>query len=145
MNSEAMAGDLIARSGHCLRETRAAYDESDYALCVRRAQETIELAIKGLLRLAGIEFPREHDVSNALLDSAGRFPEPWREALPELARRMQEITPKRGPAMYGLESQGIPASEAFDENDGRGALADAEFAYSRCAAYFEEWKTRRNT
>ena len=143
MNSEVMAGDLLARSGRCLRETRAAYDEADYALCVRRAQETIELAIKGLLRLVGIEFPREHDVSAVLLSSADRFPEPWREALPELARRMREITPKRGPAMYGLEAQGIPASEAFDEEDGRAALDDAELIYSRCSAYFEDWKTRR--
>ena len=143
MNSEVMAGDLLARSGGCLRETRAAYDEGDHALCVRRAQETIELAIKGLLRLVGIEFPREHDVSDVLLNSTGRFPEAWREILPELARRMREITPKRGPAMYGLEAQGIPASEAFDEEDGRGAVADAEFVYSRCTAYFGEWKTRR--
>ena len=143
MNSQVMAGDLLARSGRCLRETRTAYDESDYALCVRRAQETIEPAIKGLLRLVGIEFPREHDVSDVLLDSAARFQEPWRENLPELARRLHEITPKRGPAMYGLEAQGVPASEAFDEEDGRGALADAEFVHSRCIAYFEDWKTRR--
>lgn len=26
--------------------------------------------------------------------------------------------------MYGLETQGIPASEAFDKQDGRGAMAD---------------------
>lgn len=144
MTSEVMAGDLLARSGRCLRETRAAYAEGDYALCVRRAQETIELAIKGLLRLVGIEFPREHDVSDVLLGSAGRFPEPWRDALPELARRMREITPKRGPAMYGFETQGIPASEAFDEEDGRGALRDAEFVHSRCAAHFDDWKARRH-
>jgi HEPN domain-containing protein len=138
-----MAQDLLARAGRCLREARAACDEGDYALCVRRAQEAIELAIKGLLRLVGIEFPREHDVSDVLVGSAGRFPEPWREVLPELARRMREITPKRGPAMYGLEAQGIPASQAFDEEDGRGALADAEFVHSRCATCFEEWKARR--
>lgn len=143
MTSEAMARDFLARAGRCLREARAACDEGDYALCVRRAQETIELAIKGLLRLVGIEFPLEHDVSEVLLSSAGRFPMVWQGVLPDLARRMREITPKRGPAMYGLEAQGIPASEAFDEEDGRGALADAEFVHSRCAGFFEEWKTRR--
>ena len=143
MNSEAMASDSLARAGRCLREARTACEEGDYALCVRRAQETIELAIKGLLRLVGIEFPREHDVSDALVSSENRFPAPWREVLPELARRMREITPKRGPAMYGLEAQGIPASDAFNEEDGRRALADAEFVYSRCLTYFEDWKSRR--
>jgi HEPN domain-containing protein len=143
MMSEAMARDLLARAGRCLREARTLFHEGDHALTVRRAQEAIELAVKALLRLVGIEFPREHDVSDVLVGSAGRFPEPWREVLPELARRMRELTPKRGPAMYGLEAQGIPASEAFDEEDGRGALADAEFVYSRCAAYFEDWKARR--
>lgn len=33
--------------------------------------------------------------------------------------------------------------EAFDEADGRGALADAAFVHSRCAAWLEDWKTRR--
>lgn len=144
MTSEAMAADLLARSGRCLRETRTALDEGDYALCVRRAQETIELAVKGLLRLVGVEFPREHDVTDVLVNSAGRFPEAWRALLPELAREMREITPKRGPAMFGLEAQGIPAPQAFDEEDGRGALADAEFASSRCTGCFEEWKARRS-
>lgn len=143
MTSEAMAHDLLTRAGRCLREARVAYDEGDYALCVRRAQEVIELAIKGLLRLVGIEFPREHDVSEVLIGSAARFPERWREVLPELARCMREITPKRGPAMYGLEAQGIPASEAFDEEDGRAALADAELVSSRCAAFFDEWTAHR--
>jgi len=143
MTSDAMAADLLARAGRCLREARTLYDEGDHALCVRRAQEAIELAIKGLLRLVGIEFPREHDVSEVLVVSADRFPDAWREVLPELARKMREITPKRGPAMYGLEAHGIPASEAFDEEDGRGALADAEFVCSRSTACFEEWKARR--
>jgi len=144
MTSEAMARDSLARGGRCLREARTAYAEADYALCVRRAQESVEPAIKGLLRLLGIEFPREHDVSEVLLTAVGRVPESWRATLPELARRMREITPKRGPAMYGLEAQGIPASEAFDEEDGRGALADAEFVYSRCAGWFEDWTARRS-
>ena len=143
MTSEAMARDLLARAGGCLREARTAYGEGDHALCVRRAQEAIELAIKGLLRLVGIEFPREHDVSEVLVSAAGRFPELWREVLPDLARRMREITPKRGPAMYGLEAQGIPASQAFDEEDGRGAVTDAEFVYSCCVRFFEDWKARR--
>lgn len=144
MTSEAMARDLLGRAGRCLREARAAHDEGDHALCVRSSQEAIELAIKGLLRLVGIEFPREHDVSDVLVSSQGRFPEAWREVLPELARRMREITPKLGPAMYGLDAQGIPASEAFDQEDARAALADADFVYSRCTAFFEDWKTRRS-
>ena len=45
--------------------------------------------------------------------------------------------------MYGLEAQGIPASQVFDEEDGRAALADAEFVLARCAGWFEEWTARR--
>lgn len=142
MTSDAMARDLLARAGRCLKEAHAATDDGDHALCVRRAQEAIKLAIKGLLRLVGIEFPREHDVSEALVGSRDRFPGSWREDVLDLARRMREITPKRGPAMYGLEAQGIPASEAFDETDAREALADAEFVVSRCVRYFEDWKAR---
>ena len=141
MMSDAMARDMIARARRCLREARTARDEGDHALCVRRSQEVIELAVKGLLRLTGVEFPREHDVSDVLLRSASRLPPSWRGDLPELARRMREITPKRGPAMYGLEAQGIPASDVFDDDDALAALADAEFVLSRCAAWLEEWTT----
>jgi hypothetical protein len=92
--------------------------------------------------VVGIEFPREHDVSDVLLSAAARLRARWRSDLPEIARRMREITPKRGPAMYGLEAQGVPASEAFDEDDGRAALADAEFVLARCTAWLEEWTSR---
>ena len=142
MTSDAMARDMIARARRCLREARTARDEGDHALCVRRSQEAIELAVKGLLRLTGVEFPREHDVSDVLLRSASRLPPSWRSDLPELARRMREITPRRGPAMYGLEAQGIPASDVFDDDDALAALADAEFVLSRCAAWLEEWTNR---
>jgi len=41
---------------------------------VRESQEFVELALKGMLRWAGIDPPKIHDVGDLLLPFAERFP-----------------------------------------------------------------------
>jgi HEPN domain-containing protein len=59
-----MAQDYINTARSCLREAREAFGEGNFSLCVRRAQECIELSIRAVLRILAIEFPKEHDVSD---------------------------------------------------------------------------------
>jgi hypothetical protein len=40
---------------------------------VRESQEVVELALKGMLRWAGVDPPKIHDVGDLLLEFAGRF------------------------------------------------------------------------
>jgi hypothetical protein len=42
---------------------------------VREAQETVELALKGMLRAVGVEPPKFHDVGWLVLDHKDRFAE----------------------------------------------------------------------
>ncbi len=44
------------------REVRAALADEDHNLVVRRSQEVVELALKGVLRMLGIDYPKAHDV-----------------------------------------------------------------------------------
>jgi HEPN domain-containing protein len=143
MNLYTMAEDYLNRANRCLHEAKDAQNVGDYPMTVRRSQECIELSVKGILRGFGIEFPREHDVSDVLLDlgqSNLEIPFWFVEKINNIARIMREITPKRGPAMYGLEREMKPASELFSKEDGEKALDDAVFVFNNCKRVFEEWR-----
>jgi|YelNatPaOPRAMG01_1025707.scaffolds.fasta_scaffold13249_3 HEPN domain-containing protein len=51
-----MARDYFYRSERCLRET--SLEDGDYAGAIRRSQEALEMAVKSLLRVLAIEYPR---------------------------------------------------------------------------------------
>jgi hypothetical protein len=136
-----MAQDYINTARSCLREAREAFGEGNFSLCVRRAQECIELSIKAVLRILAIEFPKEHDVSDILQDLNGlKLPSWFTDELPGLASIMRKITPKRGPALYGFERELKPPSEIFSRLDGEDALRDAKEVYRKCNRFIEEWE-----
>lgn len=140
-----MAQDHIIWALGSLDEARGALAKGDYPRAVRRAQECIELSIKAVLRCLSIEFPREHDVSEVLreLDEASlgeaELPPWFKEDLPRVADIMEEITLKRGPAMYGFERELRPARVAFTLEEGTKAVEDAQFVYDQCSRFLEEW------
>jgi HEPN domain-containing protein len=108
-----MAEDYAERAKWSLREAEDAFSGGNNAICVRRSQEALELAAKAVLRRLAFEYPREHDVSEALEACAERLPEYLRASLNELKMMLVELARVRGPAFYGYESEGIPASQAF--------------------------------
>lgn len=142
MNSYEMAEDYLKRAERCLGEAENAFQENDYPMAIRRSQECVELSIKGILRAVSIEFPREHDVSEVLISA------PWEkigsptwfvDQVGEMARIMQEITPKRGPAMYGFEREMKPANVIFSLEDGQKATREAKFVYEICGKFLKQW------
>jgi HEPN domain-containing protein len=67
-----MARDYAERAQWSLKEAEDALRSEKRAVCVRRSQEGLELASKAVLRRIAIEYPREHDVSEALDIAAQR-------------------------------------------------------------------------
>ncbi|MGQ9858995.1 MAG: HEPN domain-containing protein [Thermodesulfobacteriota bacterium] len=49
------------------------HKKSAYSDVPREAQEIVELALKGMLRVVGIEPPKYHDVKGLLLEHRDRF------------------------------------------------------------------------
>jgi len=141
MNTFRMAEDFVRRSARFLREASLALSELDYATCVRRSQECVEMSLKGILRLLGIEYPSKHDVSEALLTlDRSPLPEWFKEQLPYLAETSRSLSTLRGPAMYGSEEELKPASELFSEDDARRAHGDAEKVLRMCASIIDSWR-----
>jgi len=138
-----MAEDYLKRSRRCLEEAENALKDGDYPMAIRRSQESIEPAIKGILRAASIEFPREDDVSDALINAQWKeigSPGWFIDRVDGMARIMREITPKRGPAMYGFEKEMKPAKTLFSSEDGIKAMDDARFVCETCQRFLQEWQ-----
>ena len=108
-----MARDYAERAHWSLKEAEHALRSRKNTVCVRRLQEALELASKALLRRIAIEYPREHDVGEALDSAAQRLPDYLKSKLDELKAMLRQLAGVRGPAFYGYEAEGIPASEAF--------------------------------
>ena len=57
------------------RDAVGAYEEGSWNLSIRRSQEAVELALKGLLRMLGIDYPKHHDVGELFLQQVmDKFP-----------------------------------------------------------------------
>ncbi|MBM4396360.1 MAG: HEPN domain-containing protein [Deltaproteobacteria bacterium] len=70
---------------------------------VREAQEVVELALKGILRQAGVEPPKWHDVGALLSEHAARLPEAASAHVERLAEASRWLRAERELAFYGDE------------------------------------------
>lgn len=116
------AGERLIREAQRIfgRDLKAAWAERDYNLVVRRAQEVVELSLKGALRILGVDFPKVHDVGPVFVEQmrrkGGQVPE---EILAEIQRISAWLSEARAPALY-LE-------RVYGEADAQRAFAEAEF------------------
>jgi HEPN domain-containing protein len=73
-----------------LAEAEASLEQGHFHRTVRKCQESVEMALKGLLRMAGIEYPKAHRVGRALVESAVAQVVPA-ERLREIARIAEAV------------------------------------------------------
>jgi len=82
--------------------------ERRWSLALRRAQEVIEFALKGLLLLMGADYPKSHDPAPAFFQVAPKrgleIDAAWEREISALSKELAE---KRAPAFYGE----LPVSE----------------------------------
>lgn len=77
--------------------------EKDYADVVRESQEIVELVLKGLLILYGIEFPKAHDIGKIINENIDAFPQNIREKAPILSKISKTLRKDRELSFYGTE------------------------------------------
>lgn len=100
-----------------------------YSDVVRESQELVELALKGMLRWAGIDPPKIHDVGDSIVGFADRFPNVTGDELTALADASKELRRERAFSFYG-DIDFIPTDEydADDADDAAVALGQARLA-----------------
>ena len=130
-----MAEDYSERAKRYIREAERAFLERDFPTTVRRSQEALELGVKAVLRYLAIEYPREHDVGDALHELLGKVPEDIESEIPNLKALLSELARARGPAMYGYEREGIPAGKAFGEEYAGEKLKEVKELLALCSSF----------
>lgn len=119
MNIEA-AKSMVQEAGDCLDETQRAYSKQSYNLAVRRAQEAVELSMKGVLRMIGIEYPRKHDIGDVFIEQMTRFSQD-EENLKKIAAISSRLTKEREASFY--------MERIYSESAAKEALEGARFVY----------------
>ena len=133
-----MAQDYADRAERIVGEAENVLSNGDAATSVRRTQEALELAAKAVLRRLAIEYPREHDVSEALEAVSQRLPDYLKTRLDEIKVMLVELAKMRGPAFYGYEAEGIPASQAFTREYAAETLAKTRPLVELCVRFATE-------
>ncbi len=125
-----MTNTDLAKSYIWKAETRidaleALQKRGNFSDVVREAQETVELALKGMLRAVGVEPPKHHDVGRLLLEHRERFGKDIPKDLERAAEISRRLRKERELAFYG-DVDFIPTEE-YTESDARLALDDAKW------------------
>jgi HEPN domain-containing protein len=84
--------------------------------------------MKACLRAVGVEHPKEHELSEAVMESQNRFPDWMKNQLESLCDASIWLAERCGPAMYGDEVGGLPASQLFTLEDAQIAVQYARKA-----------------
>ena len=124
-----MALSYVRQAEERLHHAEEAVERGSYPYVIRQCQEAVELCLKSVLRLYGIEYPRAHDVGHVLRQYSNLFPDWFRERIPEIARMSRDLCYNRGPAMYGDEDAEVPPEELYDETDAAEAIKGATLVY----------------
>ncbi|PIR17748.1 MAG: DNA-binding protein [Deltaproteobacteria bacterium CG11_big_fil_rev_8_21_14_0_20_49_13] len=130
MKNKSLAADYILRAGNRLAAVEVLMQRQGYADVVRESQELIELCLKGLLRISGVEVPRIHDVSDILIRSEALLPATIKPHVKQIAKVSKSLRRDRELSFYGSED--LTPSEFYKEEDARSALEDARWIYSLC-------------
>ncbi|NHV96695.1 MAG: HEPN domain-containing protein [Thaumarchaeota archaeon] len=139
MRSDIMAMDYLRRAKSRLIDAGSAFRRGDYPETVRYSQECVELSLKACLRAVAVEYPKVHDVGDILKICSGKFPDWMKKEIDTLAEISRDLSEKRAPSMYGLESVGKAPSQLFDEKDAEDALNKAEYVHKISSKFLEEF------
>ena len=121
-----------------LRQMQAAGLHADV---VRESQETVELALKGLLRIVGLDPPKEHDVGKHLVRHQGRLPAMIVNNLAEIRKISKRLRRERAIAFYG-DDDFVPSDE-YDDSDSSEAISFADAVVGWVVAGVTELAQRR--
>ena len=121
-----------------MRHAKEALEGGNYPYVVRQSQEVVELLLKAALRLVGVEPPKWRDVGPILRREAGKFPQWFRERIPELATISRRLRRERELSMCGDEESGVPPDELYGPEDAEEAYRWAVEVLQAVSRLFKE-------
>ncbi len=125
MNNRTLALSYLKKAEDRLDVLDLLYKKRAFSDVIREAQEVVELSLKSMLRLVGVEPPKLHDVGGLLLEHKDKFPKTVARNLQRLSRISKVLRKERELAFYG-DIDFIPTEE-YTSQDARKAVKDARF------------------
>ena len=125
MTNLTLAQSYLQKARVRLRVLDVLLAEGAYSDVIREAQELVELAAKGMLRQAGIEPPKHHDVGGLIVEYQERFPFADEETAGKIAAISKWLRKEREFSFYG-DIDFIPTEE-YTRDDAERAYQDARF------------------
>lgn len=119
MKNEERADRLLSEAESIFNEIEQALESENWNLTIRRAQEVVELVLKGLLAQLGIDYPKVHDVApifkRSVEERGVMVDEEFMNWLIEISA---DLSTKRAPSFY-FEVE-------YDEDDAVNGAKGAE-------------------
>ncbi|RLE69715.1 MAG: DNA-binding protein [Thermoprotei archaeon] len=134
-----LAEAYLEDAEYTIEEARRALNRGYYHRAVRRARECVELCLKAVLRLYGLEYPKAHDVSSMLLRIRDRLPHWLVEKLDFVVEASTTLAMQRAPSFYGDEYRRVPARELFKEEDAIRAMEYASRVLELARRLYRLW------
>lgn len=132
MKALKIAKSYLYQASERLDDANRAFSRKNYPYTTRLSQEGVELALKGVLRLVGIDYPKVHDVGRILKRFPGRF-SGWSADDTHFVEKTSRILAQlRGPSMYGGETEELAPDEIIGKKEGEMALKRAEKTITLC-------------
>ncbi|MEN3045131.1 MAG: HEPN domain-containing protein [Candidatus Hydrothermales bacterium] len=125
MNTKELAYEYLKRCKKRFEALKVLFNEKSYADVVRESQEIVELCGKGILRSAGIDPPKWHDVGDLVIELSDKYFQ-FRKKFKKYAEISGWLRKERELAFYG-DIDFIP-SEKYRKKDANKALKGAEFS-----------------
>jgi hypothetical protein len=127
MTNMTLAQSYLRKASDRLDILSLLLNKGAYSDVIREAQEIVELALKGMLRSAGIEPPKFHDVGGILLEHRDKYPEDVGsqiERSAEISKRLR----KEGELSFCGDIDFIPTEE-YRLEDSQEAMEGANFIF----------------
>ena len=125
MTNGGLGASYLRKAADHLEILSILHAKGAYSNVVREAQEIVELALKGVLRLIGIDPPKWHDVSSIMVEHSDKLPDEFRTNLDRIVSLSRELRRNRELSFYG-DIDCIP-TEVYTEDQSRRAMEDATF------------------
>ena len=139
MTNQEMAQSYLLTAEYSLKQARMAWSDEMWHLAIRRCQEGVEMALKAVLRLVGIEVPKVHDVGLFLRKHKQVFPAWFQAEVDRLAHISRGLRKDREVSFYGDEQLALPPEAVFSKMDADEALEEAGSVVSTGRRLFEEF------
>ena len=116
-------------------EARISFEPGHYHRVIRKCQEAAELAVKGLFKYVGIEYPKSHILGRVIKKELSKRNILNREELEKLAYISDMLSFDRQPSFYGAPD-GTPASKLYDAEDATDALEKTSWLIAKVKSLF---------